>query len=206
MFNLIVDNEIGLRTFHPDDAEEFFNLVERNRPRLRPWINPETLPGTAKAARIFTIECFFYFRDNSSETWALFDQYFPELDGNFLSPRPATEMGIWYNDNLVGQVTLSRLSDSYTAAEFGYWITAEHEGKGIITRCVSALMDYAIENMKIERFVIGCALSNLPSCGIPLRLGYRLHATIPNGEVVGEFIYDLVIYGIRSNSWRERKK
>lgn len=58
MFSLTVDKLVNLRTLHPDHAEEFFKLVERNRSHLRPWISPGFLPGTPKAARIFVIECF----------------------------------------------------------------------------------------------------------------------------------------------------
>lgn len=36
MFNLKVDEEIQLRNIHPDDAEALFDLMERNRTRLRP--------------------------------------------------------------------------------------------------------------------------------------------------------------------------
>jgi ribosomal-protein-serine acetyltransferase len=115
-------------------------------------------------------------------------------------------MGIWYKGELVGFICLSRLHDSVTAAEFGYWITAEQEGKGIVTRCVSALMDFAIDKMKIERFVIGCAANNQRSRAVAERLGYHLHVTQPNGEVVAEFVYDRAIYGIRSSAWRERNK
>jgi hypothetical protein len=52
-FNLKVDEEIQLRNIHPDDAEALFDLMERNRARLRPWIHPSSLPETAKAARLF---------------------------------------------------------------------------------------------------------------------------------------------------------
>jgi len=99
---------------------------------------------------------------------------------------------------------MSRLSDNPTVLEFGYWITEEHEGQGIITHCVSALMDYAIDHMGIQRFVIGRAVNNQRSRAVPERLGYRLHVTQPSGEVVGEFVYDRAIYGIRSTAWRER--
>lgn len=206
MFSLTIDTDISVRTFHPDDAGKFFDLVERNRSRLRPWIHPKSLPETARDARLFAIECFFDVLDSSMDTLDLFDQYREELNGYFLCPRPALEMGIWFGNNLVGFISLSRLSDSPTALEFGYWITAEEEGKGIITRCVSSLMDYAIDNMKIERFVIGCAVTNRRSRAVPERLGYRLHVTQPNGEIVGEFVYDRTIYGIRATAWRERNK
>lgn len=206
MFNLTVDEFISLRSFQPDHAEAFFRLLEQNRARLRPWISPTSLYETAKATRIFTIECLFDDLEDSMETLALFKQYYPELDGYFLSPRPAWEFGIWFHENLVGFISISHLSDSKTAAKFGYWLTLEQEGKGIMTRCVSALMDWAIEKMKIQRFVITCAVSNQRSRSIAERLGYRLQVTQPGREVVGEFIYDRVIYGIRSTTWLERNQ
>jgi ribosomal-protein-serine acetyltransferase len=67
-------------------------------------------------------------------------------------------------------------------------------------------MDYAIDNMGIQRFIIGCAANNQRSRAVPERLGYRLHVTQPNGEVVDEFVYDRAIYGIKSAVWREQNK
>lgn len=203
MFNLTVDNEISLRTLHPDDAEELFKLLEHNRARLRPWIHPSALPETPQATRKFTIECFFGSLDPLS---AIDTPYIEEVQPYFPADDPPMEMGIWVNGALAGEVALSRLHDSYTAAEFGYWITSEKVGAGIVTRCVRALMEYAIDHMEIERFVIGCAVGNRRSRAVPERLGYRLHATIPGGEVVGEFVYDRAVYGIRSTEWRERNK
>jgi len=203
MFNLKVDEEIHLRNIHPDDAEALFNLVERNRARLRPWIDPSSLPETARAARLFTIHCLFNFYGNPTRPSEL-DQYFHELESYFPSVHRTIDLGIWFHDELVGIITMSRLEDSINALEFGYWITVEHEGKGIITCCVGALMDYAIDEMGIQRFVIGCAANNQRSRAVPERLGYRLHVTQPNGEVVGEFVYDRTVYGIQSTAWRGR--
>jgi ribosomal-protein-serine acetyltransferase len=204
MFNLTVNPNIHLRTFHPDDATEIFNLVDRNRARLRPWIHPSALPETPQAARVFAIECFFNSLADPMEALTIYADYFQELDGYFRGKSPQSEMGLWVDERLVGAVSMSCLEDSPTAVEFGYWITEEHEGKGIITRCVSALMDYAMDNMDIQRFVIGCAANNQRSRAVPERLGYRLHVTQPSKEVVGEFVYDRVIYGIRASAWRGR--
>lgn len=206
MFKLTVAPNINLRTFHPDDAEEIFKLVNRNRARLSPWIHLSALPETPQAARVFAIECFFNSLADPMEVLTLYADYFQELDGYFRGKSPQSEMGIWVDDRLVGAVSMSSLEDSPTAVEFGYWITKEHEGKGIVTRSVSALMDYAMDNMDIQRFVIGCAANNQRSRAVPERLGYRLHRTQPKKEVVGEFIYDRVIYGIQSAAWREQSK
>ncbi len=205
MFNLKVDEEIRLRNIHPDDSEAFFALIERNRARLRPWIDPSSLPETAKAARIFTINCLLSYHGNPFGSSEL-EQYFDELESYFQPSNRPLDLGILFHNELAGTIFMSRLSDSPTALEFGYWITEEHEGKGIITRCISMLMDYAIDEMGIQRFMIGCAANNQRSRAVPERLGYRLHVTQPNGEVVGEYVYDRTIYGLRSTAWRERSK
>jgi len=204
MFELTVDPNIRLCTFHPDDAEEIFNLMERNRARLRPWIHPSALPETPKAARVFAIECFFNSLADPMEMMGIYADYFQELNGYFRGETPQNEMGIWVGERLAGAASMAHLKDSSTAIEFGYWIAEEHEGKGIITRCISTLMDYAIDNMDVQRFIIGCAANNQRSRAVPERLGYRLHVTQSKGEVVGEFVYDRVIYGIRAAAWRER--
>jgi ribosomal-protein-serine acetyltransferase len=202
MFYLAIDKDLQLHTLHPEKAEALFLLVERNRSRLRPWIHPSALPETITASRKLTIECFFNSLANPMLARLEYPGYFQELDHYFPPPNPPMEMGIWMNEALVGEIVLGRLQDSYTAAEFGYWIDGEREGQGIITRCVSGLMDYAIDNMGIERFVIGCAVDNLRSRAIPERLGYHLNARVPDGEVVGEYIYDRLIYGMRCTAWR----
>jgi len=203
MFYLAIDGNIQVQTLHPGDAEFLFQLVERNRARLRPWIPPSALPETITDARKLTIEAFFNSLANPVDAMLKYYDYFDELDHDIPVSNAPMEMGIWSNDSLVGEIMLSRLQDSNNAAEFGYWLDGEREGQGIITRCVSGLMDYAIDNLGIERFVIGCSIENHRSRAIPERLGYRLQATVVGGEIVGNYIYDRVIYGIRSVEWRE---
>ena len=71
-------------------------------------------------------------------------------------------------------------------------------------RCVSALMEYAVDNLNIECFLIGCAVSNRRSRAVPERLGYRLRATVPAGEVIAEFVYDRVVYELQYSAGRGR--
>lgn len=206
MFYLAIDKDIQLRTLHPEDAEALFQLVERNRSRLRPWIPPSALPESNLAARKFTVECFLNSLPDTLDARREYQRYYQELEPYIPPLNPPMEMGIWVSDMLAGQVMLARQQDNLTDAEFGYWIDGEKEGQGIITRCVSVLMDYAIDNMGIERFFIGCAADNRRSSAVPERLGYRLQARVPGGEVVGDTIYDRVIYEIQSVVWRARGK
>lgn len=204
MFYLAIDQEIQVRTLHPEDAKALFQLVERNRPRLRPWIPPNALPGTISSARKLTIESFLNSLSDPLDEQETYRDYLQELDQYIPPLNPPLELGIRVNDQLAGQIMLGRSQENFTQAEIGYWIDGASEGRGIVTKCVSGLMDYAIDNMGIERFLIGCASENHRSSAIPKRLGYRLLATVPDGELVGDFIYDRLIYEMKSNAWREQ--
>lgn len=203
MFYLAIDQEIQLRTLHPDDAEMLFHLVERNRSRLCPWIPPSALPGSISSARKLTIESFLNSLPDPLEEQETCLAYLQELDQYIPPLNPPLEIGIWVNEQLAGQIMLVRLQEKFTEAEIGYWIDSAREGHGIVTKSVSGLMDYAIGNMGIERFLIGCAAENHRSSAIPERLGYRLLATVPDGEIVGDHIYDRLIYEMQANAWRE---
>lgn len=206
MFYLAIDQDIQVRTLHPEDTDALFQLIERNRSRLRPWIHPNALPETISSARKLTVESFLNSLPDSLDEQETCQDYFQELDEYIPPLNPPMEMGIWANERLVGQIMLGRLQENFTEAEIGYWIDGEFEGRGIVTQCVSGLMDYAIDNMGIERFIIGCAAENRCSSAIPKRLGYRLLARVPDGEIVGDFIYDRLIHEMQSNAWRERGK
>jgi len=60
------------------------------------------------------------------------DQYLHELESYFPPSNRPLDLGIWFHDELAGTIFMSGVSGSPTALEFGYWITEEHEGKGII--------------------------------------------------------------------------
>jgi ribosomal-protein-serine acetyltransferase len=203
MFYLAINREIQLRTLRPDDVEDLYLLIERNRSRLRPWIHPSALPATMAASRELIIESYCNSLSDPMEALAAYNDYQQELERDLTLLNQPLDMGIWVGDMLAGQIMLVRLQESLTTAELGYWIDGEKEGQGIITLCVSGLMDYAIDDMGIERFIIGCAANNRRSRAIPERLGYRLLASVPDGEVVGDFIYDRLIYEMQANTWCE---
>ena len=205
VFELAVDDGVGLRTLHPDDAQDLFELLERNRARLQPWIHPSALPDTLQATHIYTIECYLGSLDDPLEAMKIYEELYKEFISYFSTSNPAKELGIWINGSLSGAIILSLMPDSQDAAEIGYWIDQGHEGHGIVTRCVESLMGYAIEKLEIERFVIGCAVENLRSRAVPRRLGYRLQGVVPRGERVGDLVYDREIYEFLSRDWRGRR-
>lgn len=59
------------------------------------------------------------------------------------------------------------------ALEIGYWIRASRVGAGLATEVTAALMRVAFEVCGVDRVDIRVDPANLPSLGIPRRLGFR---------------------------------
>lgn len=64
------------------------------------------------------------------------------------------------------------------ALEIGYWVGAEHVGRGIATTAARALTEAALALPGIERVEIRCDRANTASAAVPRRLGYRLDREI----------------------------
>ncbi|MFG2004226.1 GNAT family N-acetyltransferase [Spirillospora sp. NPDC048911] len=60
------------------------------------------------------------------------------------------------------------------AFDIGYWLHAEHIGKGLATRAAGALTETGLALPGIERIEIHCDEANTASAAIPKRLGFHL--------------------------------
>lgn len=81
--------------------------------------------------------------------------------------------------------------------EIGYWLLPEYRGKGVITRAVHYLCEWAFFEKDFNRIQIRCAVGNQPSNAIPLRLGFTLEGTERDGELLSSGEYtDINVYSI----------
>ena len=82
------------------------------------------------------------------------------------------------------------------ATSVGYWLSEEHQGRGLMTRAVKALVDHAFGELELHRVEIQAAADNLRSRAIPERLGFQEEGTLREAERVGGRYHDLVVYGL----------
>lgn len=81
--------------------------------------------------------------------------------------------------------------------EIGYWLIPEYQGRGVMTRCVRHLCEWAVRVRGMNSIRIRCAVGNLPSNAIPCRLGFTLEGTERQGELLlGGKYADLNVYSI----------
>ena len=108
---------------------------------------------------------------------------------------------VWYNDYFAGLIGLKDTDHLNQKTEIGYWLIEKMTGKGIMTRCVKTLTDYAFSTMKMNRVQIKCAIGNDKSSAIPKRLGFQFEGIERAGEKHTDRFLDLEVYSLLKLEW-----
>ncbi|ROP72512.1 ribosomal-protein-serine acetyltransferase [Curtobacterium sp. PhB115] len=150
--------------------EPVLALVHANRDRLRaaePWAwGPQTLDG----ATLHT----------------------ERLLGQFAMDR-ALPCVIRADDRIVGAASLS--FDPYLGqASLGYWVDAGLEGRGVVRRAATVLVEVA-RARGTARLEIRTAVDNTRSRGLAERLGFTHEGTLRSGMPLGPNRVDVAVYG-----------
>lgn len=171
---LRVDEDTVLRPCSPDDADTAFERIQRNRSHLRRW-----LPGMAAVQS-------------------------PEEERERLQGlREAGEdpFFIWHKGDLVGGVTIHTPTRN-RSAEIGYWLSADSQGRGLMTRACAAAVTYAFRQRKLHRVVIRAAVDNLRSRAVPERLGFVLEGTERESTRLEDGYHDMAVYSMLDREWQ----
>jgi ribosomal-protein-serine acetyltransferase len=177
-FSYVVGDGIELRIFEPHHANDAFAVTDANREFLRKW-----LPWVDSTISV----------DNTRQFVDATLKQYADNDG--------VQMGIWYNGEFCGACGYHYWDFVSKKTEIGYWLAEAYTGKGIMSRCVQALVDYAFAVQGLHRVEIMCATANHASCAIPQRLGFKQEGVIRSGSKVNNEYQDIYVYGILADEW-----
>ncbi|WP_182170016.1 GNAT family N-acetyltransferase [Flaviflexus equikiangi] len=95
---------------------------------------------------------------------------------------------ILHDGMIVGQLTLDRIEfGPLQSADIGYWVAQDHCGRGIATRAVSEVLDYAWHELGLCRIQAATLPENEPSITVLRRNGFALCGTARSYmEIAGE--------------------
>jgi ribosomal-protein-serine acetyltransferase len=172
-------DDCHLRLLEEADAEEVYGLVERNRAYLAQW-----MPWAAEQ----TLERTLAFIRTAKRRAA-------ENNG--------FEAAIVLDGRIIGALGFPGVDWVARSTSIGYWLGEEHQGRGLMTRAVRALIDHAFGEWELHRVEIRAAADNRRSRAIPERLGFEHEGLLREAERVGERYLDLVVYGLLA---RERQR
>lgn len=178
MFSCRIDEDVELRLLEERHAAELFTLIDRNREHLRrymEWLTEDyAIENTRKFARLGL-------------------RQFADAEG--------LQAGIWSGHQLAGVIGYFRTDKANRRTTIGYWVGAEFEGRGLVTRACRVLLNYAFGVLDMNRVEIGCAVNNARSRAVPERLGFRVEGVLREGEWLHQRFVDIAIYGILANEW-----
>ncbi len=178
LFSFEVDEEITLRLLDEADAPELFYLIDHSRDYLREWLawidDTKTVVDSKKFIKA---------------SMKLFEE------------RIGLNLGIFFKGKLAGIVGFNSFDWTNRIGVIGYWLGSNFQGNGIMTRAVTALIDYGFNVLGLNRIEIRAAYENERSRAIPERLGFQYEGQVRQGEWLYDHFVDLIIYGMLEAEW-----
>jgi ribosomal-protein-serine acetyltransferase len=179
VFSLELAPGLEIRQFEMRDAETAFAAIERNRAHLRAW-----LPWVDSTRSLDDVRAFILKTRDQAERG--------------LGPQAA----IWLGGSFAGSIGCHPFDWSNRSAALGYWLDADLQGQGIITRCARAMVDCLFTGPQLHRVEIRCGLENTRSCAIPMRLGFQKEGVARHAQWVNGRWVDLVIWSMLATEWK----
>lgn len=178
MISLAAGKDLQLKELRDYHADDLFQLIESNRPRLKEflaWLDTHTkIEDTQKFVRV----C----RDINRRGLAL-------------------SLGIFYQDKLAGHISFNRIDQENKAAFIGYWLAKNFEAQGLVTQSVTALIRYGFQELHLHRMELRCAPENERSRKVALRLGFQYEGRLRDAEWLYDHFVDHEIYSLLAHEW-----
>jgi ribosomal-protein-serine acetyltransferase len=169
---LKIEENIELKLLELSDAKDIFETIDSQREYLGKW-----LPFVEKTKSIIDSEMYVSSvvnADKDSFEYVFTIRYFGQFAG------------------IVGFKDTDRANRK---TEIGYWLSERFQKKGIMTKSVNMLCDFAFGVLNINRIQIKCAVGNSASSNIPKRLNFKPEGIERDGELLsGNVFVDLEIY------------
>lgn len=180
MLTYQLDEHVTLKLVDPNIADAVFAVVEANRDHLRTFLS--WVEGTTEPAN------FAAFAQRVRHDYA----------DNKIVP-----MTIFWDDAPVGGIGISKsqAAGGMRNCSIGYWLAADYQGRGIITRACRTLISFAFTEWDANRITIQCATANTRSCAVPERLGFTREGILRQSHWINSVYQDMAIYSLLANEW-----
>lgn len=185
MFRHQLADDVALVLRTPAIAEQYHALIIANLERLarwEPWAasepTPESTRGSVEAA---------------ARAW---------LTGAALPMAIAVRVQDQWH--LAGSVGL-RIDGQQRTADIGFWIDGSYEGRGLVTRAVTAVLDEAFGPLGLEKVTLHAEVANARSRALARRLGFVEEGVLRAAIAFPDGRRDDVAYGLLASEWRRSR-
>ncbi|MER6959499.1 MULTISPECIES: GNAT family protein [unclassified Streptomyces] len=176
------DDGAELRPLEPWHAEEFLAHLERGREFINQYV-PFGSKATDVAGARETLQRYADMR--AADTGSLH--------------------GIWQDGTLVGGVLFLNFDAEAANCEVGCWLEPDGTGRGLITRAIRVLIDFAVEQRGIQRVEWVASAGNTPSLNVARRLGMTRDGVRRQAYPYRGVRHDLEVWSVLAQEWREAR-
>lgn len=177
MFKMEVEKDLALALVEPKFASKYLAIVSNQRDYLSEWL---AWPPHAKNE-----EFFLNFIKKSLHEYA---------DGKSLV------CAMMFKNEVAGNISFNTINHDLQKVEIGYWLRRDLQGKGIVSKSLSKLINYAFTELNMQKVEISAAVDNQASRSVCERLGFKQEGMITRAEKLNDRVVDHVIYGLSRNS------
>jgi len=173
-----IGDEIILRRFVEQDIDTIYAVVDRNKDHLMEfmhWMVPD------------------YSREMAQE--------FFERSTKAADTTESLGFGIFRDTDLLGSIGFVHFDELAGKTEIGYWIDQGEEGKGIVSAACKTLIDFAFDELGMNRIEIRCSAENTRSAAIPKRFGFKHEGHLREAEFRNGKLHDFLVFGLLKAEW-----
>lgn len=178
MFSYQIDEQLKLILPGEQHAEEIYISVRENLEELKFWMPWVTDDYSIETARDFI-------KTNLTE----------------MAQNNSFAAAIALNEKIVGTIGFHHLDTINKSVQMGYWLDKQAQGKGLATKCCRVLINYAFNELKLNRIQINCNVENTKSRAIPERLGFKLEGIHRQVEWLNNEFRDWAVYAMLAEEW-----
>ncbi len=180
MTSILIDDDLLLRSYKPEDGPELFRCINESRAHLRPFLN--WVDSTTKAEHSLQFIQMAIAQQATGEAMAL---------GIFLREER----------RLIGGIGMHRWDHDLKLAQIGYWIDQAYEGRGLMYRSAVRFLDFLFRKVGMNKVEMHIVPHNARSLVLAKRLGAQTEGCIRQSLRVGGKLEDVIVTGILRSEW-----
>lgn len=181
MFSIDLGDGARLRPLEPWRADEFLANIDRARDHIKPWVGASFVAKDLDDARAVLQRYADAQAKDAGGIW-----------------------GIWLDGVLVGGVLLVTFNAATGTCEAGCWLEPSAQGKGLITRAATVLLDWIFNERGLSRVEWQTNAANVRSIAVARRLGMSLDGTMREAIPAPGVRGDLQVWSVLAREWKAR--
>ena len=178
--HLKISEAIELKTPKAGDAQAIFQILDEHRIKLQQWLPWVNRMKSEKDVVNFLKESIA-FNQGGQKLMAF----------------------VFFQNKLVGSLSLLRIDKKNKKAEMGYWLHPDMWRQGIMTSTCSGFIDFVFSNYPLNRLEIKTQPENIRSRAIPIRLRFRLEGRLREDTLLNGTFHDTEIFSLLKKDWEK---